>query len=80
MAYPTGGSGYNAPQPTPSSGSGFGAGAPAAGSGAAPVAGGTPGAGKGLPFFLTVGVAALGVLNFLLGFAPYVGTKAVEIG
>ncbi|MEU1208308.1 DUF5336 domain-containing protein [Nocardia sp. NPDC005825] len=80
MAYPTGGSGYNAPQPTPSSGSGFGAGVPAAGSGAAPVAGGTPGAGKGLPFFLTVGVAALGVLNFLLGFAPYVGTKAVEIG
>lgn len=74
MAYPTGGSGYNAPQPTPSSGSGFGAGAPAAGSGTSPVAG------KGLPFFLTVGVAALGVINFLLGFAPYVGTKAVEIG
>ncbi|MGV9666192.1 DUF5336 domain-containing protein [Nocardia niigatensis] len=77
MSYPTGGSGYNAPQPTPSSASGYGsqpAGAPAAGSGTSPVAG------KGLPFFLTIGVAALGVINFLLGFAPYVGTKAVEIG
>ncbi|MEC3951762.1 DUF5336 domain-containing protein [Nocardia sp. CDC153] len=68
MSYPTGGSGYNAPQPTPSSAPGYGsqpAGAPAAGSA------------KGLPFFLTVGVAALGVINFLLGFAPYAG---VELG
>ncbi|MET8425316.1 DUF5336 domain-containing protein [Nocardia sp. NPDC004860] len=77
MSYPTGGSGYNAPQPTPSSAFGYGsqpAGAPAAGSGTSPVAG------KGLPFFLAVGVAALGVINFLLGFAPYIGTKAVDIG
>ncbi|GAB0101485.1 hypothetical protein JMUB6875_04490 [Nocardia sp. JMUB6875] len=77
MSYPTGGSGFNAPQPTPSSASGYGsqpAGAPAAGSGTSPVAG------KGLPFFLTVGIAALGVINFLLGFAPYIGTKSVEIG
>ncbi|AYF73020.1 hypothetical protein D7D52_03105 [Nocardia yunnanensis] len=76
MSYPTGGSGYNAPQPTPSSTPGYGsqpAGAPAAGSGTSPVAG------KGLPFFLTVGIAALGVINFLLGFAPYIGAKSVEI-
>lgn len=74
MSYPTGGSGYNAPQPTPSSVPGYGsqpAGAPAAGPGTSPVAG------KGLPFFLTVGIAALGVINFLLGFAPYTG---MEIG
>ncbi|MGW4248794.1 DUF5336 domain-containing protein, partial [Nocardia sp. NPDC004722] len=75
MSYPTGGSGYNAPQPTPSS-PGYGsqpAGAPAAGSGTSSIAG------KGLPFFLTVGIAALGVLNFLLGFAPYVGTKSQDV-
>ncbi|MVU82927.1 hypothetical protein GPX89_37535 [Nocardia sp. ET3-3] len=70
MSYPTGGSGYNAPQPTPSSAPGYGsqpAGAPAAGSGSSPIAG------KGLPFFLAVGVAALGVINFLMGFAPFEG-------
>jgi hypothetical protein len=27
---------------------------------------------KGLPFFLTIGVAALGVINFLLGFLPFI--------
>ncbi|WP_067698146.1 DUF5336 domain-containing protein [Nocardia jejuensis] len=73
MSYPTGGSGYNGPAPTPSSGSGYGSqpsGGPAAGSSATA-------AGKGLPFFLTVGVAALGVLTFLLGFAPYVGIEGI---
>ncbi|MEV6767566.1 DUF5336 domain-containing protein [Nocardia sp. NPDC051030] len=68
MSYPTGGSGYNAPQPTPSNAPGYGAqpsGGPAAGGSAASIAG------KGLPFFLTVGVAALGVINFLLGFTPF---------
>ncbi|MGW1741405.1 DUF5336 domain-containing protein [Nocardia sp. NPDC001965] len=64
MSYPTGGSGYNAPvppsvPPTP--------GQQAAG-------GATAGAGgKGLPFFLTIGIAAVGVIAFLLGFLSYVG-------
>ncbi|MET8777821.1 DUF5336 domain-containing protein [Nocardia sp. NPDC050713] len=66
MSYPTGGSGYNTPA-TPSAPSspsqtagGAGTGASASGSDA-----------KGLPFFLVVGVAALGVINFLLGFLPF---------
>ncbi|WP_435590425.1 DUF5336 domain-containing protein [Nocardia sp. bgisy118] len=65
MSYPTGGSGYNTPA-TPSApslgqtGSGASTGASASGSDA-----------KGLPFFLVVGVAALGVINFLLGFLPF---------
>ncbi|WP_431957353.1 DUF5336 domain-containing protein [Nocardia lijiangensis] len=66
MSYPTGGSGYNTPA-TPSAppslgqtSSGASTGASASGSDA-----------KGLPFFLVVGVAALGVINFLLGFLPF---------
>lgn len=78
MSYPTGGSGYNAPQqPTPSNAPGYGAqpsGSPTTGSSVTSVAG------KGLPFILAIVVAALGVINFLLGFAPYIGLKAVEIG
>ncbi|MFC9996115.1 DUF5336 domain-containing protein [Nocardia sp. NPDC127526] len=78
MSYPTGGSGsgYNSPAPQPSSAPGYGAqpaGGPAAGSST------TPAAGKGLPFFLTVGVAALGVLNFLLGFAPAKGSSDIDL-
>lgn len=76
MSYPTGGSGYNGPTPTPSNAPGYGSqptGSPAGSST-------TPEAGKGLPFFLTVGVAALGVITFLLGFAPYLGSKPVQIG
>ncbi|PXX68484.1 hypothetical protein DFR70_102165 [Nocardia tenerifensis] len=71
MSYPSGGSGYNTPAPSASasSGSTTGGGATATGVEA-----------KGLPFFLVVGVAALGVLNFLLGFLPYAGTKAVDFG
>lgn len=75
MSYPTGGSGYNAPAPTPAT-PGFGqqpSAGPATGSST------TAAAGKGLPFFLAIGVAALGVLTFLLGFAPYVGDKAREV-
>ncbi|MBF6178492.1 DUF5336 domain-containing protein [Nocardia otitidiscaviarum] len=68
MSYPTGGSGYNAPAPTPSSAPGFGQ-QPAAGpTGGASAAAAT---GKGLPFFLAIGVAALGVITFLLGFTPF---------
>ena len=36
----------------------------------------TAGRAKGLPFILTAVVAGLGVLNFLLGFAPF--TKGVD--
>ncbi len=54
----------------PTGGSGFGAPAP------------TPSASsKGLPYFLLIGVAALGVLNFLLGFTPFFKTGgAAEFG
>ncbi|MFI5780544.1 DUF5336 domain-containing protein [Nocardia sp. NPDC051570] len=72
MSYPTGGSGYNAPTPTPSSAPSFGqqpTGGAAAGS-ATPES-----SAKGLPFYLTVGVAALGVINFLLGFTSYATFK-----
>lgn len=68
MSYPTGGSGYNGPAPTPSNAPGYGSqptGGPAAGSST------TAAAAKGLPFFLTVGVAALGVINFLLGLLDF---------
>lgn len=58
MSYPTGGSGYNAPQPQqPTSAST------------------TPGA-KGLPDFLVMGVAGLGIVTFFLGFLPYYGNGA----
>ncbi|NKY55773.1 DUF5336 domain-containing protein [Nocardia flavorosea] len=66
MSYPTGGSGYNAPVPPsvpPNPGQ-----PQAAGGANAAEAGG-----KGLPFLLTVGAAAVGVLAFLLGFLPYAG-------
>ncbi|WP_040695445.1 DUF5336 domain-containing protein [Nocardia vinacea] len=68
MSYPTGGSGYNAPAtpPVPSS-SGQSAGT------------GTEATAKGLPYFLVVGVAALGVINFLLGFLPFFGQKPREV-
>ncbi|MCM6775147.1 DUF5336 domain-containing protein [Nocardia sp. CDC159] len=67
MSYPTGGSGYNAPQ-TPSSAPSFGQ-QPGNGGSAGTAAGES--SAKGLPFYLTVGVAALGVINFLLGFTSY---------
>ncbi|QDQ91140.1 hypothetical protein FND50_10210 [Rhodococcus sp. WB9] len=46
----------------------FTPGGPSYGPPAQPTAGGEP---KGLGFFLLIGVAVLGVLNLLLGFAPY---------
>ncbi|MGW0050715.1 DUF5336 domain-containing protein [Nocardia cyriacigeorgica] len=68
MSYPTGGSGYNAPAPTPSA---------SPNPGQSPAGAGTESgaAAKGLPFFLTIGVAALGVISFLFGFLPYQGAK-----
>ncbi|MGW5513847.1 DUF5336 domain-containing protein [Nocardia africana] len=72
MSYPTGGSGYNAPNqtpgPTPSSGPSFGqqpTGSTGGSSGLSALSG------KGLTFYLTVGIAALGVINFFLGFLGF---------
>jgi len=90
MSYPSGGSGYNQPA-TPSSapsfpqqpGSATGAGAGAPGSsvsgqsstGAGPASNDTA-----LPFYLTAGVAALGVINFLLGFTPHITQNSQDVG
>jgi hypothetical protein len=72
MSYPTGGSGYNAPNqtpsPTPSSAPSFGqqpTGSTGGGSGLSALSA------KGLTFYLTVGIAALGVINFFLGFLGF---------
>jgi hypothetical protein len=41
-----------------------------------------PAPGRGVPFFLNIGVAALGIISFFLGFAPYltigVDSKSME--
>ena len=73
MSYPTGGSGYNAPtptpSPTPSSAPSFGqqpTGSASGGSGSSALSA------KGLTFYLTVGIAVLGLVNFLLGFLSFV--------
>ncbi|MQY29743.1 DUF5336 domain-containing protein [Nocardia aurantia] len=86
MSYPTGGSGYSGPTPGPSSAQGYGqqptgagaihtgASAPGPG-GAGSAAGGSAGSAatgvKGLPFYLTIGVTVLGIVNFLLGFLKF---------
>lgn len=62
MTYSSGPGGYGGPpqgQPSP------GYGPPSQGFSAA------PGQGKGLPFYLDIGVAALGILSFFLGFAAF---------
>ncbi|MBF6340408.1 DUF5336 domain-containing protein [Nocardia abscessus] len=74
MSYPTGGSGYNTPSPSAPSSQSPATGGASAGSSA------TGSDAKGLPFFLVVGVAALGVINFLLGFLPFLGTKPIDFG
>ena len=61
MSYSNGPGGYGGPPPP--SNPGYGPQPP--GYGAAPVSG----QGKSLPFYLNVGVAALGVISFFLGFA-----------
>ncbi|RJO76414.1 hypothetical protein D5S18_08815 [Nocardia panacis] len=67
MSYPTGGSGYNAPAPTPAAQPAFGG-----------ASTGSSATGKGLPYFLTIGVLALGVINFLLGFLPYATSSVLR--
>jgi hypothetical protein len=77
MSYPSGGSGYNTPAPTPSSAPSF----PQQPGGGTGGAAGAPGvSAAGLPFYLTVGAAVLGVVNFLLGFAPFVSTSGHDLG
>jgi Family of unknown function (DUF5336) len=72
MSYSTPG-GYGGPPQGPST-PGYGLQAP--GYGAAP----GPSQGKGLPFYLNVGVVALGVLSFFLGFAPYISGATASFG
>ncbi|WP_410870722.1 DUF5336 domain-containing protein [Nocardia sp. A7] len=74
MSYPTGGSGYNTPA-TPAAPQGQSTGATAAAPSTA-----TGSEGKGLPFILTAATAGLGVLTFLLGFLPYIGSEPTTIG
>jgi|GEM_PF-1168083 len=77
MSYPSGGSGYNAPAPTPTSAPSF----PQQPGSAAGAGAGAPGSSAlGLPFYLTAGVAALGVINFLLGFTPYITQNSQDVG
>jgi hypothetical protein len=63
MTYSTGPGGYGE-QPQGAGGQGYGQPAPAYGA--------APSAGRGLPFFLNIGVIAIGVVSFFLGFAPFV--------
>jgi hypothetical protein len=72
MTYSTPG-GYGGPPQGPST-PGYGLQAP--GYGAAP----EPSQGKGLPFYLNVGVVALGVVSFFLGFAPYISGATASFG
>lgn len=73
MSYPTGGSGYNTPA-MPSAPSSLGQSAGSTGTGSS-----TSGsAAKGLPLLLVIGVAGLGVINFLLGFLPYAAREVVN--
>jgi hypothetical protein len=74
MSYPTGGSGYSGPAPTPSSAPGYGqqpTGAGAVHTGAPAPSGPAAASAKGLPFYLTIGVTVLGIVNFLLGFLKF---------
>jgi Family of unknown function (DUF5336) len=72
MSYSTPG-GYGGPPQGPST-AGYGPQTP--GYGAAP----EPSQGKGLPFYLNVGVVALGVLSFFLGFTPYISGATASFG
>lgn len=74
MTYSTGPGNYGGPPQGPSTPS-YGQ-QPPAGYGAAPA----PREGKGLPFFLHVGVIALGIISFLLGFMPYISGSSAQFG
>ncbi|MFC4375662.1 DUF5336 domain-containing protein [Nocardia halotolerans] len=73
MSYPTGGSGYNAPATPAAPAQGPSTGAAASATAPGPDT-------KGLPFILTAATAGLGLLTYLLGFAPYIGSSPVTFG
>jgi hypothetical protein len=77
MTYSTGPGNYGGPPQGPST---PGYGPPSPGYGAAPAPAPAPRDPKGLPFFLNIGVVALGVISFLLGFAPYVSGSSAQFG
>jgi hypothetical protein len=85
MTYSTGPGGYGGPPQGPST-PGYGPPAPGYGAAAAPAPGygaaaaPAPGEGKGLPFFLHIGVIALGVISFFAGFAPYISGSSAQFG
>lgn len=74
MTYSNAPGGYGGPPQGPSTG---GYGPQPQGYGAAPA----PGPGKGLPFYLNIGVIALGVISFFLGFLPFskITTSGIDI-
>ncbi|MBV9514530.1 MAG: DUF5336 domain-containing protein [Mycobacteriaceae bacterium] len=65
--------GYGGPPQGPST---AGYGPQSAGYGAPP----EQGQGRGLPFYLNIGVVVLGVLSFFLGFTPYISGASAEFG
>ena len=74
MTYSTGPGGYGGPPQGPST-PGYGPQSP--GYGADRARAREP---KGLPFFLNIGVVALGVISFFLGFAPYSSGSSAQFG
>jgi hypothetical protein len=76
MTYSSGPGGYGGPPQGPQGPSAPGYGPQSQAYGAA--AG--QGESKGLPFYFNVGVIALGVLSFFLGFAPYISGTSAEFG
>jgi hypothetical protein len=77
MTYSTGPANYGGPPQGPGT-SAYGQQSP--GYGAAPAPREGPRQGKGLPFFLHIGVIALGVISFLLGFMPYISGSSAQLG
>jgi len=73
MTYSSGPGNYGGPPQGPGTPA-YGVQSP--GYGAAPA----PREGKGLPFFLHIGVVALGVISFFLGFAPYISGSSAQFG
>ena len=73
MTYPTDPGNYGGP---PQGASTPGYGQPSPGYGAAPA----PREGKGMPFFAHIGVIALGLISFSLGFTPYISGSSAQFG
>ena len=77
MSYSSGPGGYGGPPQGPQGPSTPGYGPQSQAYGAAP----GPSEAKGLPFYFNIGVIALGVLNFFVGFAPYakINTSGIDV-